>query len=145
MTGRDRETDGGTEGRGSWAAQVRDEAAVSGVASWGAREAFFWVEDSGVPSGCEFCLELVGRVCFLAVTFIYWAGKEVGNVELGFGDCVCWKRSLCKAEALSRTCTSEAEAVWVHSGAPFLPYRPLPPSSLPPLALSRVLFGRKAV
>lgn len=51
-----------------------------------------------MPSGCEFCLELAGRVCFLAVTFIYWAGKEVGNVELGFGDCVCWKHGLCRVE-----------------------------------------------
>lgn len=40
-----------------------------------------------------------GRGCFLAVTFICWSGKEVGKVELGFGDGVSWKLGLCKVEA----------------------------------------------
>lgn len=44
-----------------------------------------------------------------------------------------------------RACTLEAEAVWVYSGAPFLLYPPLLPTSLTALALSRVLIGRKAV
>lgn len=113
---------------------------VSGVAGWGAREGFLWAEASGAHSGCEFCSEPEpGRGCFLAVSFIYWAGKKVGKVKLGFGDCFS-KAEACRL--LRRTCTLEVEGC-IQELLLLLPSPP--PRSLSPLALSSVLAGRKAV
>ena len=86
------------------------------MAGQGAREGCLRAEASGVRSGREFCSEPeAGWGCFLAVAFVFWVEKEVGKVELGFGDSVCWKLSLCKAGAsrlLRRMSTLEAEGKW---------------------------------
>lgn len=140
-----------TLGRQREGAPGRYRSPVGQAGKWGGcgrgRQGLLWAEASGVRRGCEFCCGWEGKRCLLAVTFICCAGKEFGQGELGLGEGVSWKRGLSKAEAcrlLKRMCTLEAGGSGgVFRSSSSLPL--LPPRSLTPLALSRVLVGGKAV
>lgn len=55
---------------------------VSGVAHWGAREGFLWVEASGVYSGCEFCLQLEAGLVFWLSLLSVRKGKKLKKLSL---------------------------------------------------------------